>query len=105
MNEIKIQRSDGVQSTYKINNPETWNLLDAKPRKPRTISDKRKYPKTMSAFMSTRDYVIAYYELNGFVNREGATRAYVDSFFQPLNTTPATWAPDTVEIEIVECAA
>lgn len=104
MNEIKIQRPDGVQSTYRINNPETWAALDAKPRKARTISDKRLYPKRSG--LSTAEYVRQYFELNTQF-KIAAYAEHIDhcALYAPLNTKPATWAPDTVEIEIVECAA
>lgn len=104
MNEIRIHRPDGVQSTYRINNPETWNLLEAKPRKARTISDKRIYPKRSD--LSTADYVRQYFELNS-QSKVAAYPQHIDhcTLYLPLNTRPATWAPDNVEIEIVECAA
>lgn len=106
MNKITIQRPDGVQSTYKINNPETWAALDAKPRKARTISDKRIYP-TMSG-ISSAEYVKQYFALN--TQRKIAAYAnHIDhcTLYLPLNTRPATWAPDTVQIEMIdeECAA
>ena len=56
--------------------------------------------------MSTADYVRQYYALNtrsrtGEINAYGA---HLDhrTLFQPLNEKPWHWAPDTVEVEVLE---
>ena len=92
-----IRQPDGTLSTYTITNPATWAALQSvKPmKKPRAKADKRQFPK-WDRHMSTAQYVRAYWRLN-FV--DGAEPS---AFFQPLPTTPAAWAPDTVEIEVIE---
>jgi hypothetical protein len=91
------RQPDGTLSTYTVTNPATWAALQSlKPmKKPRAKADKRQFPQ-WRAGMSTADYVRGYWRLN-FVDGTGPS-----AFFQPLPTTPAAWAPDTVEIETIE---
>lgn len=105
MSTATIRRPDGTLSTYTVTNPASWAALDAvKPaRKPRPKAEKRQYPPQA---MSTADYVRQYYALNTR-NRTGAINAYgahLDhmALFQPLNAKPWHWAPDTVEVEVLE---
>jgi len=96
---------DGTLSTYTITNPATWAALQSlKPmRKPRAKADKRQYPQ-WRADMSTADYIRAYFALN---SQRHKTPAYPDhvnhlALYATLPDTPAAWAPDTVEIEVIE---
>lgn len=101
-----IRQPDGTVSTYRITDPATWTALQTiKPlkRAPKGKVEKRKYPKQST---STRDYVRQYYALNtlsrtGEVNAYGAHLDHM-TLFQPLNEKPWHWAPDTVEIEVIE---
>lgn len=105
MSTATIRRPDGTLSTYTVTNPASWAALDAvKPaRKPRPKAEKRRYP---SQAMSTADYVRQYYALNirsrtGEINAYGAHLDHI-TLFQPLNEKPWHWAPDTVEVEVLE---
>tara|TARA_R110000868_G_scaffold85716_1_gene240943 strand:+ start:3981 stop:4298 length:318 start_codon:yes stop_codon:yes gene_type:complete len=105
MSTATIRRPDGTLSTYTVTNPASWAALEAvKPaRKPRPKAEKRRYP---SQAMSTADYVRQYYALNtrsrtGEINAYGAHLNHI-TLFQPLNEEPCHWAPDTVEIEVLE---
>ena len=105
MSTATIRRPDGTLSTYTVTNPASWAALDAvKPaRKPRPEAEKRRYP---SQAMSTADYVRQYYALNtrsrtGEINAYGAHLDHM-ALFQPLNEKPWHWAPDTVEVEVLE---
>jgi hypothetical protein len=105
MSTTTIRRPDGTLSTYTVTNPATWAALQAvKPaRKPRPKADRRLFPKQA---MSTADYVRKYYALNtrsrtGEINAYGAHLDHL-ALFQPLNEKPWHWAPDTVEVEVLE---
>jgi hypothetical protein len=100
-----IRHPDGTAGTYTVTNPATWAALQTvKPaKKPRAKADKRNFPQL--AGLSTADYVRQYFALN--TGRAGKVCAYADhqdrrTLYHPLNEAPATWAPDTVEIETVE---
>ena len=100
------RQPDGTLSTYTITNPATWAALQSlKPmRKPALArSDKRQFPQ-WDRQMSTADYIRVYFALN---SRQLTVPAYPDhvdhlTLYAPLPDTPAAWAPDTVEIEILE---
>jgi hypothetical protein len=100
-----IRHPDGTVGAYTIASPATWAALQAvKPaKKPRAKADKRNFPRF--AGLSTSDYVRQYFALN--TGRAGKVCAYAGhldhrTLYHPLNEAPATWAPDTVEIETVE---
>lgn len=105
MSTATIRRPDGTLSTYKVTNPASWAAIEAvKPaKKPRSKADKRRYP---SQALSTADYVRQYFALNtrsrtGEINAYGA---HLDhrTLYHPLNEKPWHWAPDTVEVEVLE---
>jgi hypothetical protein len=106
MSTATIRHADGTLSTYTVTNPASWAALQAvKPlkRAPKGKAEKRRYP---SQAMSTADYVRQYYALNtrsrtGEINAYGAHLDHL-ALFQPLNDNPTTWAPDTVEVEVLE---
>ena len=106
MSAITVTRPDGTLSTYTVTNPASWAALQAvKPlkRAPKGKTEKRRYP---SQAMSTADYVRQYYALNtrsrtGEINAYGAHLDHM-TLFQPLNEKPWHWAPDTVEVEVLE---
>lgn len=105
MSTATIRRHDGTLSTYKVTNPASWAAIEAvKPaKKPRSKADKRRYP---SQALSTADYVRQYFALNTR-SRTGDINAYGDhqdhrTLYQPLNEKPWHWAPDTVEVEVLE---
>lgn len=106
MSTATIRRPDGTLSTYTVTNPASWAALQAvKPlkRAPKGKAEKRRYP---SQAMSTADYVRQYYALNtrsrtGEINAYGAHLDHM-TLFQPLNEKPWHWAPDTVEVEVLE---
>lgn len=106
MSTTTIRRPDGTLSTYKVTNPASWAALEAvKPlkRAPKGKADKRRYP---SQALSTADYVRQYFALNTR-SRTNEINAYGDhldhrTLYQPLNDNPITWAPDTVEVEVLE---
>jgi hypothetical protein len=99
------RQPDGTVSTYTVTNPATWAALQSlKPmRKPRAKADKRRYPQ-WRADMSTADYINQYFGLNSSVKIAAYPRYETNwlALYAPLPDTPAAWAPDTVEIEILE---
>ena len=106
MSTATIRRPDGTLSTYTVTNPASWAALQAvKPlkRAPKGKADKRRYP---SQALSTADYVRQYFALNTR-SRTGEINAYGDhqdhrTLYHPLNEKPWHWAPDTVEVEVLE---
>lgn len=106
MSAITVTRPGGIRSTYTNVTSATWAALhDIKPlkRAPKGKAEKRRYP---SQAMSTADYVRQYYALNtrsrtGEINAYGAHLDHM-TLFQPLNEKPWHWAPDTVEVEVLE---
>ena len=104
MTTINITRPDGTRSAYTNIGPAAWAAVQAvKPHRTKWArSEKRSFPKQA---MSTADYVRQYFALN--TGRRGKITAYADhlnhlALFQPLNEKPWHWAPDTVEIEMLE---
>ena len=104
-----ITRPDGTRSTYTNITPASWVALEKiKPLKkaPRAKGEKRRYPQWIESW-STRQYIDAYFELNTG-RREGinayphhADQAHL-ALYAPLPDKPASWAPDTVEVEVLE---
>ena len=97
------RQPDGTLSTYTVTNPATWAALQSvKPmRKPALArSHKRQYPQ-WRADMSTADYIRGYFALNSKPYTAYGKGDHL-ALYAPLPDTPATWAPDTVEIEILE---
>ena len=108
MTTINITRPDGTRSAYTNISPASWAALQAvKPHRTKWArSAKRAYPKWIESW-STRQYIDAYFELNT-ARREGinayphhADQAHL-ALYAPLPDKPASWAPDTVEVEVIE---
>jgi len=58
--------------------------------------ERRTFPKTAGNLSSTRNYVDAYWQMNGLTNNY-ALSLTVDKFFEPLNQAPTTWPEPEVE--------
>jgi hypothetical protein len=95
------RQPDGTLSTYTVTNPATWAALQSvKPHKIPRKGDKRQYPQ-WRADMSTADYIRGYFALNSKPYTAYGEGDHL-ALYAPLPDTPAAWAPDTVEIEILE---
>lgn len=105
---IRIIRADGARSTYANITPTSWAALESlkPPKPPKSKADRRLYPQ-WHADMSTRDYIKAYFALNSNSRKLPAYPDHTNhlALYVPLPDTPAQWAPDTVEVELVGVAA
>lgn len=66
--------------------------------------ERRVFPKTAGNLSSTRNYVDAYWQMNGLTNNY-ALSLTVDKFFEPLNEAPTTWPEPEPEVETLMQAA
>jgi len=64
--------------------------------------ERRVFPKTPGNLSSTRNYVDAYWQMNGLTNNY-ALSLTVDKFFEPLNEAP--WPEPEPELETLMQAA
>lgn len=96
MHTINTRYPDGTRARYTLAPGSTVPLQLAalkKPKKPRGKAEKRAYPK-WTPDMSTKDYIGAYWRVNGLCGKPA-------QLFAPLPDRPAPYytGVDTVEIE------